>query len=185
VTTAPTGQQRQPTPRGTTSPSGVVTAGLADRLVELRRELRRAVRAGTAAGPVLLPVAQVEVLQAVAELVAAAGPPRVRDVAATLSLADNTVSGLVAELVRQGLLARSVDPSDERAAHLTLTGPGDRRLREWAHAHSDVLLAGLAALGAEADLRDATDAVDQLVLILRAARGRPCSPQGPLPTART
>jgi len=176
MTATGTGRQPQPVPkepgthRSGRTQTGAATAGLADRLVELRRELRRAVRAATASeGLVLLPVAQVEVLQAVSELTDAAGPPRVRQVAAALSLADNTVSGLVAELVRRGLLARSVDPSDERAAHLTVTGSGHRQLRAWAQAHARVLAAGLATLGADADIAAATEAVDLLVLILRAA----------------
>lgn len=184
MTARATGQHTPPTPRGRAVQSSaklqseVATSELADRLVELRRELRRAVRAATANDvSLLLPVAQVEVLQAVFELNAAAGPPRVRQVAAALSLADNTVSGLVAELVRRELLARSVDPTDERAAHLTVTASGRRQLRAWAQAHSHVLAAGLAALGTEADLVAATEVVDQLVAILRACRSGPSTSQ--------
>jgi DNA-binding MarR family transcriptional regulator len=79
-----------------------------------------------------LPMAQVEVLQSLAE----SSPARVNDVAERLHLAQSTVSGLIGQMMASGLVSRDVDAEDRRAAVVTLTGAGQDQLREWERAHA-------------------------------------------------
>ena len=55
----------------------------------------------------------------------------VASAAATLGIAPNTVSTLVRQLADAGLLRRAPDPSDRRAARLTLTPAARQRLTRW------------------------------------------------------
>ena len=55
----------------------------------------------------------------------------VASAAASLGIAPNTVSTLVRQLVDAGLLRRAPDPSDRRAARLTLTPAARGRLTRW------------------------------------------------------
>lgn len=145
-------------------------AELAAALVELRRELRRGVRAAdTATKPSLLPVAQVEVLQAITDFLGTGSRPRVHDVAMALSVADNTISGQIAELTRRGLVARTTDPADARVARLSVTAAGRRQLQRWTQAHIAVLSAGLNTLSREqrAGILDATNVMATLAHTLR------------------
>ena len=91
----------------------------ADELMGLVQGLRRVVRRRLRAelpGPALRG-AQVELLQLVEE------EPGVGVAAAarSLHLAGNTVSTLVNQLVAAGMVQRTVNPADRRAARLTLT----------------------------------------------------------------
>ncbi len=62
-------------------------------------------------------------------MLAGAGQPlRVSDLASLLDIERSTVSRRVTELVRLGLVTRSVDPDDRRAAVLALTKAGERTI---------------------------------------------------------
>lgn len=61
-------------------------------------------------------------------MLGASEPTRVSDLATLIDVERSTVSRRVAELVSLGLVTRSVDPDDRRAAVLRLTKPGQRAL---------------------------------------------------------
>ena len=115
---------------------------LAGAMTRLRRMLRRATRRALPYEP--LPRNQLDLLHLAAERpgigVAAA--------AAALALAPNTVSTLVNQLCRAGLLSRRSGVEDRRVAHLTLTAAG-RRLATWRDRRAEVLAASLADLSAD------------------------------------
>lgn len=102
-------------------------------LTETVTQLRRALRAGIRSDIAweTLPMAQVELLQSLAE----SSPTRVNDLAERLRLAQSTVSGLVGQMMATGLVDRSVDPADRRAAVVTMTAAGAQKLAEWEEAH--------------------------------------------------
>ena len=105
----------------------------AHRLTEVVTQLRRALRASirTDIPWEALPMAQVELLQTLAEL----APARISDLADRLHLANSTVSGLTAQMISSGLVTRDTDPVDRRAAVVTLTAAGQAQLVEWEQAH--------------------------------------------------
>ena len=113
---------------------------LADTTTTLRRATRRAVRQRV--HQPALPAAEVEVLVAVVE----SPGERVTEIAKMLSLAPNTVSTLVGRLVSAGLLERSEDPDDRRAAVLRATPAGRARVRRWRRERTDLVSHALAAL---------------------------------------
>ena len=100
---------------------GTLGADLAAVVARLRRVLRRAVRRN-AVDP--LPPAASDVLVTVANRPGVG----VTDVADELRLAPNTVSTLVRQLVDRGLLVRSTDPTDRRAARLDITPAARARI---------------------------------------------------------
>lgn len=55
----------------------------------------------------------------------------VKEAAEALGLAPNTVSTLVGELIRIGLLERDQDAADRRVAKLNLTKPASKRITVW------------------------------------------------------
>jgi DNA-binding MarR family transcriptional regulator len=61
-------------------------------------------------------------------MLGAGQPLRVSDLANLLDVERSTVSRRVTELVGLGLVTRTVDPADRRAAALKLTKPGERAL---------------------------------------------------------
>jgi len=91
----------------------------------LRRVTRRRLRPAMPDPP--LRGAQVELLQLVAEQPGIS----VRAAARALHLADNSVSTLVNQLLTAGLMQRRADPSDRRAARLTLTEAARDRVGQW------------------------------------------------------
>ena len=99
-------------PASTTSP---LTAELAKIVARLGRGLRYRTRAAREA---------LEVTQAEADLLRLLDRHpgiRVQDAALNLGVASNSVSTLVKQLTRTGLVRRVSDPLDGRAAHLWLT----------------------------------------------------------------
>lgn len=98
---------------------------LAEVLTGVQRLMRRRLRAGFA-GP-RLHGAQVELLRLVREQPGV----RISAAAAALSLAGNTVSTLVNQLVAADLLRREVAQDDRRAGLLYLTPAAVRRLDQW------------------------------------------------------
>ena len=73
-------------------------------------------------------------------MLGAGQPLRVSDLAAQLDVERSTVSRRVTELVRLGLVTRSVDQNDRRAAVLELTRPGERALARIQDAWHQTLL---------------------------------------------
>ena len=128
---------RMPTPRSgrrrADQGSVAVTTPDAHLLTEVVTRLRRALRASirTDIPWEALPMAQVELLQTLAE----AAPARVSDLAERLRLANSTVSGLITQMIDSRLVQRQTDPDDRRAAVVTLTAAGQAQLAEWEQAH--------------------------------------------------
>jgi DNA-binding MarR family transcriptional regulator len=108
-------------------------------LNRVRRTVRRRLRARQ---PHPLQPTQVEVLQAVEERPGSG----VSATARLLHLADNSVSGLVNQLVGAGLLRRETDPADRRMAHLYLTPAASARLAGWRAARAELVDGGLSRL---------------------------------------
>ena len=75
-----------------------------------------------------------------AMLGSAGEPLRVSDLASLLDVERSTVSRRVTELVSLGLVTRSVDPDDRRAAVLRLTRAGQRAIGRIQHAWLSTLL---------------------------------------------
>lgn len=113
---------------------------LADVLAGIQRLVRRRLRQGLP-GP-RLRGAQVELLR----IVAAQPGIGVSAAAQELHLAGNSVSTLVNQLVTAGMLTRTPDPADRRAAHLTVTEVARDRLAEWERRRSELLAAELGRL---------------------------------------
>ena len=122
--------------------AGVEARELTDAVNQLRRVLRAGVR--TDISWESLPMAQVELLQALAER----SPARVNDLAERLHLAQSTVSGLVGQMMTTGLVTRDVDPQDRRAAVVALTRTGRAQLTAWERANVRRIEDGLARVSA-------------------------------------
>ncbi|WP_063838261.1 MarR family winged helix-turn-helix transcriptional regulator [Saccharothrix sp. ST-888] len=140
---------------------------LTEQLVGFQRVLRRRLRSGLAAPR--LRGAQVELLR----LVSARPGIRVSAAAEELFLADNSVSTLVNQLVRAGLLGREPDPLDRRAALLYVTPSAVERLRAWDARRSALVRERFAALTEEdrAALAAALPALRRLTESLRQDEG--------------
>ena len=142
-------------------------------LAEVVTRLRRALRSGVRSDIPWerLPMAQVELLQRLAEEPGI----RVGDLAARHRLATNTVSTLVQQMVRGGLVRRDVDPSDRRAATVTPTRAGLRLLEAWRGANRRRIDSATAALSArdQRAIEAALPALTRLVLHLEAQADEP------------
>ena len=115
---------------------------LGDVVTRLRRALRRRMRQASPGSD--LPMAQLEVLQSIAER----EPVRVGEIAESLDLAINTVSTLVAALADGGMVTRTRGAQDKRAVLLTTTGPGRDYLKRWQHDLEGLLAGAMAGLDA-------------------------------------
>jgi DNA-binding MarR family transcriptional regulator len=71
---------------------------------------------------------------------------RVQDAALELGIASNSVSTLVKQLTRSGLVERSTDPQDARAAHLRLTPQAESWLAGLRSTREDAVAAAYDAL---------------------------------------
>jgi DNA-binding MarR family transcriptional regulator len=140
-------------------PSATDAGVLTEVVTRLRRVLRTSIRSEYPWES--LPMAQVELLLALRE----GGPARIGELAARLTLAPNTISGLVQQLVEARLTARGPDRTDRRVAVVTLTPAGAAKLGEWELAHHRRLSAALAGLGTadQAAVRSALPALARLV----------------------
>ncbi len=121
-----------------------LTDELAGLLAGIQRLVRRRLRLGLTAPR--LRGAQVELLR----LVEANPGIRVSAAAKELCLAGNSVSTLVNQLVKAGLLRREEDPADRRAALLLPTPEATERLGAWV-SKRNALIAEQVALLPEAD----------------------------------
>jgi len=154
--------ERCPTDPPTAEPAGGGATDarlLTEAVTRLRRALRASIR--TDYPWEQLPMAKVELLQVLAEH----SPVRVSDLAARQRLAQSTVSGLIGQMIKSGLVVRAVDPDDRRASAVTLTDAGRAQLAAWNEAHERRLDAALNALDAadRAAVRAALPALFQLV----------------------
>lgn len=129
----------------------------------LHRVARRRTGERMPGGP--LPSAQGQLLAVVARQPGL----RVATAAQALHLADNSVSTLVNALVEGGLLARSPDPADRRAARLTLTPAGEKRVAAWRAAWADQIGEALDRVG-PADRAAVAAALPALRRLLDALR---------------
>ncbi|MET7682598.1 MarR family transcriptional regulator [Streptomyces sp. NPDC005423] len=113
---------------------------LADALLGVQRLIRRRLRS-----EMTLPRlrgAEVELLR----LVEARPGIGISDAAKELYLAGNSVSTLVNQLARDGLLIRETDPADRRAARLVLTESARTRLDDWHERRAALVRAQVARL---------------------------------------
>src|SRR4051794_26406385 len=78
-----------------------------------------------------------------------AGPRRITELAASESLAQPSVTTLVARLERDGLVRRAADPADARAVRVHLEAEGRRRLEAMRAQRAAVLDERLATLSGE------------------------------------
>lgn len=133
-------------------------------LAGIHRATRRRVRRRLGLEP--LSGAQVELLR----LVAASPGIGVSAAARELSLAGNSVSTLVNQLVAKGYLRREPSAFDRRAAVLTATDAGGERLARWADERVRLLAAELAGLGSDelAALRAALPTLHRITTALSA-----------------
>ena len=132
---------------------------LTDVVARLRRVLRASIRADYPWES--LPMAQVELLQSLAE----SAPARVGDLATRLRLAPSTVSGLISQMMAAGLVERGTDPADRRVAVVELSEHGRRQLADWHAAHRERIAVALGELGPRerAAIDAALPALSQLV----------------------
>ena len=140
--------------------------GLTDVVARLRRVLRSSIRSDYPWES--LPMAQVELLQSLAE----SAPARVGDLAARLRLAPSTVSGLISQMITSGLVERGTDQHDRRVAVVGLSEAGRRQLGEWNEAHQRRIAGALADLEPQerAAIDGALPALSRLVDRLAAQR---------------
>jgi DNA-binding MarR family transcriptional regulator len=106
----------------------------------LRRGIRRRVRQDWPHAP--LPEAQLELLR----LLDARPGLRVAEAAAALGIAPNTVSTLAGRLVADGLVERTRDTDDARAARLALSAAASERIAAWRGRRQALVSAALAAM---------------------------------------
>lgn len=143
----------------------------AHELTEVVTRLRRALRASirTDISWESLPMAQVELLQSLAE----GSPARVSDLAERLRLANSTVSGLVGQLIASGLVQRGTDAADRRAAVVTLSQQGLVQLDRWEQAHERRIGAALEGMprGERQAIRAAIPALAHLAALLAEPDG--------------
>jgi DNA-binding MarR family transcriptional regulator len=89
---------------------------------------------------------------------------RVQDAASELGIASNSVSTLIKELTRLGLIERSADPLDARAACLRLTPHSESWLKEMGSTREEAVARALASLDVhdQATLEQASPALRRL-----------------------
>ena len=127
---------------------------------ELTLLVRRARRAGRAIAAEVHPELD-EGGYAVVVLLSTEGPLHAQRIAEALRLDKSTVSRQVSALCQRGLVARVEDPLDRRAALLTLSEEGRRRLAAVASGRRDVLQRTLADWP-DADIRALTQLLARL-----------------------
>lgn len=112
-------------------------------ITQLRRSLRSSVRDEFTWES--LPMAQVEFLQ---RLEREPGL-RIGDLARKHRMAVNTVSTLVNQMLKEGLVVRESDPDDRRAVLVLLTDEGRARLQAWTRANQRRISVALDGLSVE------------------------------------
>ncbi|QDL93771.1 MarR family transcriptional regulator [Paroceanicella profunda] len=100
---------------------------------------------------------------------ATSGPTVQRDLGRMLELERATLSGVVATLVRKGLVAQSADGADQRQRLLSLTGAGEalwRRLPDLSFIH-DAAFGGVDPAGLATTVRVLRRATGNLQTLLK------------------
>jgi DNA-binding MarR family transcriptional regulator len=149
------------------SDNGLDIRRLGDVVTQLRRGLRRRMR--SASPDSTLPMAQLEVLQSLAEQ----QPARMGELADRLHLALNTVSTLSSALVRNGWVSRERAADDRRGVLLAVTPAGHAYLERWQRDLDAVLAEAVTELDGPAQeaLRQALPALQHIVVRLAADEG--------------
>jgi DNA-binding MarR family transcriptional regulator len=154
-----------------TSPrAGGLTSSLADVLARIGRGLRYRTRAAREA---------LEVTYAEGELLRLLDRKpgiRVHHAALELGVASNSVSTLVKQLSRAGLIERTVDPLDGRVAQLRLTPLAEAWVTQVGNAREAALARALETLD-EADRAALEAAVPAMKRLSKAISGRELAPQ--------
>jgi DNA-binding MarR family transcriptional regulator len=159
------GAIESPSDSSPTSPELLrASAELMDAVGRLRRAARRRVRRDWPHRP--LTEAQVELLRLLFDRPGL----RVREAAADLGLAPNTVSTLVGGLVRRGLVRRRVDTRDSRAVRLMLSAAATRRISAWRDRRQQIVAEALSRLPAPSR-RAIERALPALVRLAREVEG--------------
>jgi DNA-binding MarR family transcriptional regulator len=138
-----------------------LTAELAKTLSRIGRGLRYRTRAARAS---------LDITQSESELLRLLDQKpgiRVQDAAVELGIASNSVSTLVKQLNRAGLLARTADPLDGRAACLRLTPLAQEWLTRLGNAREQAIDRALASLD-EADRQSIERAIPALKRLSKA-----------------
>ncbi len=107
-------------------------------VARLARRLRRETGADVTAS-------QLSALHTIGRL----GPLTLGDLSAAERVRPPTMTRVVASLEEQGLVTRTVDPSDRRVAHVATTAHGDRFLEASRHRRDAFLASGLRSLSPE------------------------------------
>jgi len=89
---------------------------------------------------------------------------KMNELSRRMMVTGGNVTGIVDQLVKEGLVARVVEPADRRAFRVRLTRAGDKAFAEMARAHEEWVVALLAGLG-----RRDSDALMQLLARLKQA----------------
>jgi DNA-binding MarR family transcriptional regulator len=127
----------------TAAPPAALPAQLADVLARIGRGLRYRTRAAREA---------LDVTNSEADLLRLLGRKpgiRVQDAALELGIASNSVSTLVKQLSRAGLLTRCADPADGRVAQLRLTQQAEAWVTQVGSAREEALGKALDSLDPE------------------------------------
>jgi DNA-binding MarR family transcriptional regulator len=101
---------------------------------------------------------------------------RVQDAALELGVASNSVSTLVKQLTRGGLVQRVSDPLDGRAAHLWLTPLAEDWVTRVGNAREAAIARALVALD-DADRAAIEAAVPAMTRLAEAIANHGCTPQ--------
>ena len=121
---------------------------LADRLHSAAIQLLRKLRREDSASGLSAPRLSAPRLSALSVIVFA-GPVTMGELAAAEQVRPPTISRLVKDLERQGLVGRKTDPGDERVQRVSATAKGRRLLQEGRQRRVSKLAAGLARLSAK------------------------------------
>ncbi len=148
-----------------TNEAGIDTAGRLRRVVGRLSRLLRPTEAGIAAG--LTPARASMLLN-----VDRQGPMRVSELAAQEGLNPTMLSRMIGDLVAEGLLERSCDPDDRRAAWVQITTAGAALAERMRHQRTEAVTAALQGLDRRQArlIEQALPALEALVEQLQEAR---------------
>ena len=122
-------------------------ASLSSQLADVLGRIGRGLRYRTRAARETLDVTHSE--SELLRLLARKPGIRVHDAATELGVASNSVSTLVKQLSRVGLLTRCADPQDGRVAQLRLTAEAEEWVTQLGNAREDALARALETLDAD------------------------------------
>jgi len=141
-------------------------------VMRLHRRLRRTPASASAA----LTPTRLSVLHTVLRL----GPLRLSDLAAEEGINPTMLSRVVADLGDAGLVDRTCDPGDRRAALVTVTAEGQQLAMRMQGERTDVLTVALSALSS-ADRRRLEQALPALERLAEALKSASSAPRASFP----